>query len=379
VQHQEGEHGQRDGKAWLPAEVDVSIRPGWFWHESQNGRVRSPENVMQLYMNSVGRGATFLLNAPPDRRGLLHENDVASIKAFGEHLRETFAANLADGARAAASSVRGNDPAFGPEKLLDADRWSAWISEDAVHTPEAVLELNGEKTFNMIRLREDIRLGQRVEGAAVDAWVNGEWKELAKAQSIGACRLWRVPQITTAKVRIRVTQAPVCPALSDFGLFLEPEFGPWIPPVGGDPKMAMKASWKVASVSYQGSGGEARRAIDGNPGTLWHTHGEDGERALPQEIVVDLGKMTNISGFTYLPRQDKTLHGMVDQYALFLSKDGAAWMEVSRGEFGNLRANPVEQTVSFAPAQARYFKFVALHAIEMNHAAIAELGVVEAK
>ena len=169
--------GMLGGKVWCPAEVDVSIRPGWYWHASQNGRVRSPENLMHIYMNSVGHGATFNLNCPPDRRGLLHENDVASLKTFGDHLRRTFAVNLAAGAKVQASNVRGGDDRhYGPGKLLDYDRWSAWVTDDAVTTPEVTLELKGDKTFNMIRLREDIRFGLRVDGVAVDAWVDGQWK-----------------------------------------------------------------------------------------------------------------------------------------------------------------------------------------------------------
>ncbi|MCE9546834.1 MAG: alpha-L-fucosidase [Planctomycetia bacterium] len=216
--------GELHGKVWCQAEVDVSIRPGWFWHEGQNRSVRSPENLMQIYLQSVGHGATLNLNVPPDRRGLLHEIDVASLKTFGEHLRQTFDKNLAAGAKLKASNVRGGEASYGPDKLLDGDIWSAWVTDDAVHTPEVVLELSGEKTFNLIRLREDIRLGQRVEGVAVDAWIDGKWKQLAQAQAIGACRVWRVPRTASSKVRIRVTQSPVAPALSDFGLYLEPAF-----------------------------------------------------------------------------------------------------------------------------------------------------------
>ena len=381
--YQEAEHGHRDGKYWMPSEVDVSIRPGWFWHASQNGQVRSPENLMKIYLQSVGLGTTFNLNCPPDNRGILHENDVDSLRVFGQHLRQTFARNLADGAIATASNIRGGDSAYSPAKLLDSDLWSAWITDDTVKTAYAVLELKGGQTFNLVRLREDIRLGQRVEGVAVDAFVNGDWQEIAKAQSIGACRLWRVPQATASKVRIRVTQSPVCPALSDFGLFLEPEFDLWVPPIGGDPKLAAaikaKSQWKVISKSFEAQGGEARNAIDGNPGTLWHTHGKDGESGLPQDFVVDMGREKTLAGFTYLPRQDGTLHGMVDQYAFLISTDGKEWKQTAEGEFGNLRANPVEQTVSFPAVKARYFKFIARHALEKNHAAIAEVGVVEAK
>lgn len=369
--------GHLGGTHWVPAEVDVSIRPGWFWHEGQNRQVRSPENLMQLYMNSVGHGATLNLNCPPDRRGLLHENDVESLRQLGEHLKATFAENLAQGAALTASNTRGNDPFYSPQKLLDSDIWSAWVSDDAVTAPEVVLDLKGEKTFNLVKLREDIRLGLRLEGVAVDAFVDGQWKELAKAESIGACHLWRVPKTSTGKVRIRVTKGPVCPALSDFGLFLEPAFGNWVPPVGGDAKAAAKAKWTVVSASAQAAGGEGKRAIDGNPGTLWHTHGDKGESGLPQDLVVDMGAEKTLKGFTYLPRQDHTQAGMVDQYAFAISADGKNWVEVAAGEFGNLRANPVEQSITFAPVKARHFKFTAKHALEKNHAAVAEIGVVE--
>jgi alpha-L-fucosidase len=234
VNYEEGEQGHRDGRYWLPAEVDVSIRPGWFWHQEENPKVRSPQNLMDIYLASVGLGQSLNLNIPPNRRGLLDDNDVASLKAFGEHLRQTYAVNLAQGATMKASEVRGDDLAnYGPQKLLDSDPWSAWIANDhwTSHAASVELALAGEKTFNLIRLREDVRLGQRVEGVAVDVWDAaarngaGDWKELAKAESVGACRLWRVPKTTTTKVRLRVTKSPVAPALSDFGLFLEPAFG----------------------------------------------------------------------------------------------------------------------------------------------------------
>ena len=235
VNYAEGEHGHRDGRYWLPAEVDVSIRPGWFWHEEENSKVRDLANLMSIYLDSVGLGQGMNLNVPPNRLGLADENDVASLKAFGDHLRQTFAENFAQEASATASEVRGDDAAnYGPQKLLDADPWSAWITNDhwTSHAASVELTLAGEKTFNLIRLREDVRLGQRIEGAAVDVWDptakngEGDWKEVAKAESIGACRLWRIPSTTTSKVRVRVTKSPVAPALSDIGLYLEPPIGP---------------------------------------------------------------------------------------------------------------------------------------------------------
>ena len=321
--------GMRDGDVWCGAEGDVSIRPGWFWHESQNGSVKSPRKLMDIYLSCVGRGANLILNLPPDRRGLIHEDDVASITEYGNHLRKTFATTPAQGATLTAGNTRGNDPSYGPARLLDGDMWSESISDDAVHTPEVVLELKDEKTFNLIRLREDIRLGQRIEGVAVDAFVNGAWKEIASAPCVGAIRLCRVPKTTTTKVRIRVTKSPVCPALSDFGLFLEPEFDIWLPPVGTDPKVLAaakaKAKWKIVSASF----GNAKAAIDGNPGTFWDTYGNDGTHSVPQQFVVDMGEEKTLKGFTYLPRQDHCLNGMVDQYAFQVSRDGEIWTTAS--------------------------------------------------
>lgn len=215
--------GTRDGAAWIPGECDVSIRPGWFWHEDQNDQVKSPAQLMDLYLASVGRGASFLLNVPPDRRGRLHENDVATLAAFGEHLAESFAENLAAGAAFEASNVRGGEAAhYGPARLLDDDRWSAWCTDDGVTTPSVTLTLPEVRTFDLVRLREDVRLGQRVEGVAVDAWIDGGWAEVATARSVGVSRIWRLDApVTTDRVRVRVTASPVCPALSDLGLYRE--------------------------------------------------------------------------------------------------------------------------------------------------------------
>ncbi len=231
----------------------------WFPWPDENRPVRHlprrPDLRSRIYLNSVGHGATLNLNVPPDRRGIIHENDVESLRIFGEHLKATFANNLAAGAHLAAGNTRAGDAAtYGPQKLLDDSPWSAWATDDTVTTPELILELKGERTFNLIRMREDIRLGLRVEGVAVDAFVGGTWQEIAKTESVGSCHLWRVPATTTGKVRIRVTKSPVCPALSDFGLFLEPGFSPWIPPIGGDAKAALKSKWKTPPVSREAKG-----------------------------------------------------------------------------------------------------------------------------
>jgi alpha-L-fucosidase len=220
---QEGATGHRDGKQWLPPECNTSIRPGWFWHEKENSRVKTPAQLMDLYYHSTGRGGCFLLNLPPDRRGLIHENDAASVKAFHSMIKETFKENLAAKAKAAASNVRANDAkAFGPRNLLDGDRYTYWSTDDAVTTPEVTFDLGKMMRFNVVRLRENIKLGQRIDSVALDQWKDGAWTPFAEATSIGACRLIRTKDdVSTNRVRLRVTKGAVCPALSEFGIFLE--------------------------------------------------------------------------------------------------------------------------------------------------------------
>ena len=117
--------------------------------------------------------------------------------------------------------MRGSDPRFQPANVLDGKRDTDWVSEDAAHTPALTLDLGRPTTFNVVRLREYLPLGQRIEAVALDAWRDGAWKEFAPATSIGNCRLIRGPKLTTTRVRLRVTRAPVCPAVAEVGLFLE--------------------------------------------------------------------------------------------------------------------------------------------------------------
>ncbi|MEW6207025.1 MAG: alpha-L-fucosidase [Acidobacteriota bacterium] len=215
--------GDRTGSRWVPAECDVSIRPGWFYHAKEDAQVRTPENLVDLYYSSVGRGASLLLNLPPDRRGRIHENDVRSLREFRRLLDATFARDFARSARVTASNVRGNDARFSPLKVIDGRRDTYWATDDRIETPELILDFGREVTFNVARIREHLPLGQRVEAFALDQWAYGEWVEWAKGTSIGNCRLVRGKSITTSKVRLRVTQAPVCPAISEVAIFAEPK------------------------------------------------------------------------------------------------------------------------------------------------------------
>jgi alpha-L-fucosidase len=214
--------GERPGTHWIPAECDVSIRPGWFYHASQDDQVKTPAQLLDIYYASVGRGACLNLTLPPDRRGRIHENDVASLREFRRLLDATFAENLAAGAEVSASNVRAENRRFGPGRLFDGDRDTYWATDDFVFRPELGVQFSGEKTFNVMDLREHLPLGQRIEAFAVDAWVDGAWQEVAQGTSIGNRRLLRIDPVTTTKVRLRITQAAACPALAEFGLYREP-------------------------------------------------------------------------------------------------------------------------------------------------------------
>ena len=214
--------GERPGTHWIPAECDVSIRPGWFYHEKEDDKVKPPEKLVEIYYQSVGRGATLNLNLPPDRRGLVHEKDVASLREFRRILDSTFEKDLGRGAKVTASNVRGGGKQFAAKNLLDDKHETYWATEDAITTPEVILDLGKRKTFNVVELREYIPLGQRIDAFALDQWKDGRWVEFAKGTSIGNRRLVRGDYVTTDKVRLRITQAAASPALAELGLFAEP-------------------------------------------------------------------------------------------------------------------------------------------------------------
>ena len=373
--HCKTQDGSPDGKQWIPAEVDVSIRPGWFWHAHENARVRSPKNLMNLYFNSVGKGSSFLLNVPPDRRGLIHENDVIALTGFKKALDQMFSKNLAAGAKITADSNRG--AGFEAARTLDNDRATYWAAPDGKLDATLELTLPEARKFSVIRLREPIQLGQRIRKFAVDVRENGSWSEWIKdGSTVGPHTLLRGKPVTADAVRVRITEAGACPCLSEISLWLEPTGVP-DSLATPDPKSLAKDDWKI-SASFETSDHPAVHAIDGNPNTFWCTHDSaKGEQGPPQSVTIDLGTLQEIAAVTVLPRQDGTPHAMVDRYRLEWSADGNRWSTPLEGEFSNLRANPVEQRISLPDdTKARHLRFTALHVLEKNNVTVAEIGVV---
>jgi alpha-L-fucosidase len=152
----------------------------------------------------------------------VHENDEGSLREFRRRLDAIFTTDFARGARASGSNVRGGDSRFAAAHVLDGKRDTYWTTDDAVTTPELVLDLGRPVTFNVVSLREYLPLGQRVEDWALDAWRDGAWSEIARGTAIGSRRLWRGAVVTTTRVRLRVAKSPVCPAIAEVALHLEP-------------------------------------------------------------------------------------------------------------------------------------------------------------
>lgn len=213
--------GDRFGPQWLPAEVDVSIRPGWFFHPEEDTAVKTPAELFSIYLHSVGRGANLLLNVPPDRRGRIAAPDSTALSGWKKLLDRTFAQDLAAGAKVTATGYRGGDDRYAPARLVDGQRSTYWATDDEVRAAEVVLEFAEPRTFDLVRVREFLPLGHRVDRLAVDREDNGHWVEIAAAESIGAQRLLPTEVTTTQRIRLRVSGA-ACPALSEVGLFLRP-------------------------------------------------------------------------------------------------------------------------------------------------------------
>jgi alpha-L-fucosidase len=213
--------GERPGTHWIPAECDVSIRPGWFYHSKEDDRVKTAEDLLEIYYASVGRGCCLNLNLPPDRRGRIHEKDVAVLREFRARLETTFARDLARDAKTSASNVRGDARRYRPDRLLDGRHDTYWATDEAIRTGEVILEFRRPATFNVVGLREYLPLGQRVGQVAMDRWEQGEWVEFARGTSIGNLRLLRTAETTTEKLRLRILEAAACPALSELSLFFD--------------------------------------------------------------------------------------------------------------------------------------------------------------
>ncbi|MBK5278433.1 MAG: alpha-L-fucosidase [Bacteroidia bacterium] len=211
--------GSETGNRWIPAEVDVSIRKGWFYHAEEDSLVKSPEKLLDIYLTSVGRGSTLLLNIPPDRRGLIHENDLKSLKGFRDLLDHEFKTNLSLSAKVVANSYRGNDDQFSPSNLIDGNNETYWTTNDDESTGSLEIDLGRTIQIKYIVLQEHIKLGQRVKGFTIEMWKDNKWQQVAAATTIGYKRIIKIAPEETNKLRIKITSSRACPILSTIEIF----------------------------------------------------------------------------------------------------------------------------------------------------------------
>lgn len=228
VNHQERDLGSIEALGdganliWYPAETDVSIRPGWFYHASQDDKVKSLEKLLDIYYSSVGRNTVLLLNLPPDRRGLIHENDVKRLRELRKLLDATFDENLALKANAIASAVRDNNPKYGADKVVDDKKETYWMTDDWTTPATLEFDLGRERKFNVAELAEYIKVGQRAEEFTLEAWDGTSWEEFARGTTIGYKRLLRFDHVSTRKPRLKILKSRVCPTISSFALHYAP-------------------------------------------------------------------------------------------------------------------------------------------------------------
>lgn len=211
--------GDYNGAQWMPAEVDVSIRPGWFHHPAEDAQVKSVADLTKIYLESIGRGAGLILNLTPDRRGRIPPGDGRVLAEWGDRLRQAFSRDLAAEAAITASATRGQAPAFAARNLITPQRDRYWATDDDVHTASIELTFPRPTRLDLIRLREYLPLGQRIARFAVEAWTGAAWKELAAGESIGAQRLLQVPALETTKLRIRLVSPDAAVVLRDVAVY----------------------------------------------------------------------------------------------------------------------------------------------------------------
>jgi alpha-L-fucosidase len=423
-------HGLESGDSWVPAEVNTSIRPEWFYHPSEDNKVKTVSQLMETYYNSIGRNGTLLLNFPVMPNGLIHENDEKAALEFAATVKASFAENLAANQKASASNVRGNAKQFGAENLIDDNKESYWAADDTVKTPSLVIEFEKPTLFNRFLVQEYIRLGQRVKSFSVEAFVDNSWKEVVKGTTVGYKRILRFPGVEATKVRFSFTDFKASPLISNIGIYNAPIFlnAPTIMrnqsgeitittndigayfyytldgseptlqskkysgPIPTDGKVEAKAiaydpatdkispvanekfdiprkDWKLLEAEDE----KIYEVLDGNISTTWHER----DKKLPLDLVIDLGGEQNVSGFRYHPDQGIWGPGIITHYEFYVSTDGKKWKLIDEGEFSNIKNNPVWQIRKFDPVKTRFMKLRALKNTEGNdNVGYAEIDVI---
>ncbi|HSJ69972.1 MAG TPA: alpha-L-fucosidase, partial [Anditalea sp.] len=412
--------GQENGTHWVPAEADVSIRPGWYYHEYEDHKVKSLSQLLDIYYKSIGRNSALLINFPVDRRGLIHEKDVEQIMKLSDKVKEDFSVDLAQKAVITATNERG--VGYNVKNILEHPD-TYWATEDDVLNSAITLAFTEPTLFNRLMVQEYIKLGQRIKSFIVEVETEKGWKEIQAGTTVGAKRILRFDDVMAEKIRFTIKDAKGSPTISRLGLF-------YAPPIVAPPQVLRDRSGIVTlstpdkgvdvyytidgsepdhnsilylkpfkienptllkAISKDARGGKiseaidhhldipkekwtwpknskAIEAIDEDPTTFWESD--------MNELIVDLGENYNVKGFTYLPPQNRYMKGIVSHYTFSTSVDGKVWSSVATGEFSNIKNNPIEQRVNFQPVNAKFIKLKAINTVDKNPASFAEVGII---
>lgn len=297
--------GVENGDVWCPGETNTSIRPGWFYHDTENEHVKSLSKLMDTYYKSVGRNSTLLLNFPIAPNGRIHPNDSLRGIAFAKMIDQVFKNNLVEKATITRNSV-------GDGK-----------------TVTTILDFTQPTIFNRFLAEEDIVLGQRVKKFTLEALVDGQWLPLKDElvehgdglTTIGHRRIICFPTIAATKLRFTITDAKAQPVIKKLGVYLAPELTADIPDSGEKKSSALHLFFSS-----------------------------------PRQILIDWNSEQTFTGFRYLPPQDGS-DGTVTHYTLWTSSDWVHWTKLASGEFSNIVNNPTWQTIRFPATKGRIIKF----------------------
>lgn len=420
--HTQAQWGMSEAKHWLPAEVDVSVRPGWFYHHREDHQLRSVANLVNLYYQSVGRNANLLLNCAINLEGKIPSADSANLIAWREHLDRSFAHNHAHKAKVRAAHTR-RGKAYRAAHLVDGSDETYWATTDDLSSADIQIKFAQRTPINNLVLQEYIPLGQRIEAFEIEtASRDGSWQPIQTADSlttIGYKRIIRFKTVETDAVRLRVTKAkgPVC--LAEIGAYLAAELleaptarRSW------DDKLIISTTSDEVQISYRVGQGdwqiytrpvelpgdhlhlslEARSTrsaqrvestIDlGYSAKGIHIPGlEPKERAslldgngytavtLPnksKELTLELSEVRPIKKIVYTPDQRRDATGHIQCYELYLDD-----RQIAVGEFANIRNNPIPVAIELPHTEiGQRLKIVVTKTVEDSpHVSIGDLEV----
>ena len=305
---------------WYPSEVDVSIRPGWFYREEEDNRVKTVEQLMDIYCQSVGRNSVLLLNIPPNREGRIHDIDVERLREFAAYRDKVFAHDRV---------VAGDIP---------------WCTRGGI---SRVYALNPDSLINLVLLQEDIEQGQRVERFTVELYAKGAWQQVGEGTTLGYKRILRFPETKADSLRLTIREVRLDGNIKQVSAY-------YAPPLG---KVDLHVAWN-----------DLKR-------TAW-------KMISREPLVIDLGETVKLAAFTYAPLNGETKPTLAFRYEFSVSRDGMNWEKViPDGEFSNIVNNPLPQTVRLP--EVKEVRYIRLRAMSLNgmpaQIGLEEIGVSLAK